>query len=35
MVGARLRRRGTQLSGTITDARCGGIHLRGPVPSAD
>jgi hypothetical protein len=35
MVGARLRRRGGQLSGTITDARCGGIHLRGPVPAAD
>lgn len=35
MVGARLRRRGDRLSGTITDARCGGIHLRGPVPAAD
>jgi hypothetical protein len=35
MVGARLRRRGNELSGTITDARCGGIHLRGPVPAAD
>jgi hypothetical protein len=35
MVGARLRRRGSELSGTITDARCGGIHLRGPMPAAD
>lgn len=35
MVGARLRRRGDRLSGTITDARCGDINLRGPVPSAD
>jgi hypothetical protein len=35
MVGARLRRRGDELGGTITDARCGAIHLRGPVPNAD
>ena len=35
MVGARLRRRGDRLSGTITDARCGAIHLRGPVPAAN
>lgn len=35
MVGARLQRRGNRLRGTITDARCGGIHLRGPVPAAD
>jgi hypothetical protein len=35
MVGARLRRRGNELSGTITYAGCGGIQLRGPVPGAD
>jgi hypothetical protein len=35
MVGARLRRRGDRLSGTITDPRCGDIRLRGPMPAAD
>ncbi|HEV7660865.1 MAG TPA: hypothetical protein VGO55_13585 [Allosphingosinicella sp.] len=31
MVGARLQRHGDELNGTITDARCRGITLRGPV----
>ncbi|HST37231.1 MAG TPA: hypothetical protein VLK25_11450 [Allosphingosinicella sp.] len=35
MVGARLQRRGEQLSGAITDPRCGGVELSGPVPPAD
>ena len=35
MVGARLRRHGDRLSGTITNALCGGINLRGPVPAAN
>jgi hypothetical protein len=34
MVGARLRRHGNRLSGTITNALCGGINLGGPVPAA-
>lgn len=35
MVGARLNRRGNRLTGTITNAQCGEINLRGPVPAAD
>ena len=35
MVGARLRLRGNELAGTITDPDCRAITLRGPVPAAD
>ena len=35
MVGARLRRRGLDLVGTITDPDCRGVTLRGPASAAN